>query len=203
MFRNHGPVRLILPVALTFFISFPAQAQNTASYSQNILTDHENPPPMPDKSVSGQANEDTGQKQANTTPFLMTQTPLSRPTVVDAAAGIEPVAQNCSEKESNEEITKSCRNNYSDGSYETFEERRETRGDNPKRQTIIFKYGARDSFKFRQEVRQKTGYGYYDYERKKRAEFFDTVTTTEDGNVIREIMIFEYHLATGKIKKIT
>jgi hypothetical protein len=115
---------------------------------------------------------------------------------------VRKISDTCSDPGESDGIFR-CAKKFSDGSTIQISTDQEHHGEEFKRQSVIAEFNARGEIMGRQSVRQKTAYQYLNDERKIRAEFFDIVNRPKNGKITREVIIYEYDLATGKAGKLS
>ncbi len=96
-----------------------------------------------------------------------------------------------------------CFKNFSNGSRVMLTTDQEHHGEEFKRQVQLAEFNARGEAQGRRTIRHKIAYRYVNDEKKVRAEFFDVVDRPKNGKITREIILYEYNVATGKAERIS
>ena len=113
------------------------------------------------------------------------------------------ISETCKQQGETGEGVLSCNRLYSNGHRATVVTQRAAAGDEFKLQSVIKEYGRSDQLVSTKTIRQRIDYNYYEEDKGKERELLDIVHEAEGKPTVRELLIRQYHLDTGKMKRLT
>lgn len=113
------------------------------------------------------------------------------------------VSEKCSQTGNASDGTNSCSRVYSNGHYATILTQNANEGDELKQQTVIEEFDSDQTLLFRKTIRHRLDYNYWNDQKAKEKEFFDIIVQPAMGKTVREFMVYEYFLDTGKTRSLS
>ncbi len=110
------------------------------------------------------------------------------------------VSENCTTTGDETSGTVTCNRVYSNRNHAQIISQHALEGDEFKQQAILEEYDSNDQLLYKKTVRHRVDYAYVHDVKTKLREFYDIVLQPTGKKTTREIMIYQYHLDTGKIK---
>lgn len=226
-------VDLLAITSLLILLNLSSISMASAYESQNPSTDNTDPaqPSVPaaepeTKQVPAEITKP--RMPSNSMDFIVTNSPLSRPTALESAPASKTfgaenvtlevlqgtiveqademailVSEQCSQEGAEADGTRSCERVYSNGHHATVLDQSSHEGDEVKRQTIIEEFDGNNNLLYKKTIRQRLDYNYVHDQKAKEKELFDIIYQPTGKKTTRELMVYEYFLETGKTKSLS
>ena len=216
----------LLSIPLALAREAQPSTQVTANDSaQPVISATETPEPQ-----KAMAQALDAYSSGNSVDFLIEKSPLTQSTAMDVASPVlipetpaQPVtlqvlqgtiveetdvvamlvSEQCSQNGTASEGSNSCKRIYSNGHHTTVLTQNANEGDELKNQTIIEEFDGGNTLLFRKTIRHRVDYNYLKDQKSKEKEFFDIIYQPAGRKTTRELMVYEYFPATGKVKSLS
>ena len=110
------------------------------------------------------------------------------------------VSEQCKQTGDNADGSISCSRIYSNGHHAKVLSQLSYEGDEFKQQAVIEEYDKGNNLLSKKTIRHRVDYNYLNDQRAKEQELFDITCQSEGKKTTRELMVYQFHLNTGKPK---